>query len=278
VPKGYLKGEAPGPSTVVHTRIEINNIRDIDDKKMRITLEYYHDMRWIDNRIRTKFPTLKNVSVLNNNLIGVIWKPDLWIRNLYEHDIHSILEPTGGLTIGKNCGRTKEDVPPYIVPTCIEEEVKHGTYINYNLEALATIYCNFNFENYPMDTQKCDFSMNGAYPETGVVEFKLKGGLFGTTNENTNTDDFEIVVSFQNDTSSPVRGLIKMKRCILPYIIKYYLPCIAIIIVSLISFLISIDSLPARVALLVTQFLTLTNILIAQQVCVLILYFILISL
>ena len=66
-----------------------------------------------------------------------------------------------------------------------------------------------------MDTQSCEFSMNGAYPETGVVDFKLKGGQFGTSNENTNTDDFEIVVSFQNDTSSPVRGLIKMKRCIL---------------------------------------------------------------
>ena len=123
-----------------------------------------------------------------------------------------------------------------------------------------------------MDTQFCDFSMNGAYPEEGVVEFKLKLGQFGETNQNSNTDDFEIDVSFQNNTkfnnSTPVRGLIKMKRCILPYIIKYYLPCIAIIIVSLISFLISIDSLPARVALLVTQFLTLTNILIAQQVCV----------
>jgi hypothetical protein len=265
VPKGYLKGEAPKPNTVVHSRIEINNIRDIDDKKMRISLEYYHDMRWIDNRIKTKFPSLTNVSVLNNNLISIIWKPDLWIKNLYEHDIHSVLEPTGGLTIGKNCGRPKEKFQP--IPTCIEEEVKHGTSINYNLEALATIYCNFNFENYPMDTQLCDFSMDGAYPLQGVVEFKLKLGQFGKTNQNTNTDEFEIDVSFHNDTY-PVRGLIKMKRCLLPYIIKYYLPCIAIIIVSLISFLISIDSLPARVALLVTQFLTLTNILIAQQVCV----------
>ena len=36
--------------------------------------------------------------------------------------------------------------------------------------------------------------------------------------------------------------------------------------VSFIGFIISMDSIPARVALLVTQFLTQTNILIAQQV------------
>merc|ERR1712088_1027336 len=37
------------------------------------------------------------------------------------------------------------------------------------------------------------------------------------------------------------------------------------VLVSFISFLLSLNSIPARVALLVTLFLTLTNILIAQQ-------------
>ena len=120
-----------------------------------------------------------------------------------------------------------------------------------------------------MDTQYCDFELDGAYPERGIVYFNLKGGQFGVNRGNRNTDKFEIDVSFQNQTEfrTGIKSTIKMKRCLLPFIIKYYLPCIAIIIVSLISFLISIDSLPARVALLVTQFLTLTNILIAQQVC-----------
>ena len=80
VPNGYLKGEAPGPNTIVDTHIEINNIREVDDKKMRITLDYYQDMKWIDNRIKTKFCTYTMVSVLNNNLISNIWKPDLCVR------------------------------------------------------------------------------------------------------------------------------------------------------------------------------------------------------
>ena len=259
VPEGYHKGEAPGKNTIVYTYIEINNLRAVNDKQMSISLDYYQDMRWVDNRIKTKFATVKDISVLNNNLIDHIWMPDLWIRNLYAHELHSVLQPTGGLTIGTNCGRLDK---------CIEEEETHGTLIRYNLEALATIYCNFDFINYPMDTQNCDLHMDGAYPEHGVVQFILKHGQFGETHKNTNTDDFEIDINFLDKTIMKTGVLcnIKMKRCLLPFVIKYYLPCIAIIIVSLISFLISIDSLPARVALLVTQFLTLTNILIAQQV------------
>ena len=263
LPKGYLKGEVPAYNTTVFTYIEINNIRQVDDKEMRVTLDFYLDMTWKDNRIRVKFPPNgPDVSVLNNHLISNIWKPDLWIKNLYAFEIHEVLEPTGGLTIRETQCQSED---------CSRKGPKRNSIIRYNLEALATIYCNFNFLKYPMDTQYCDFELDGAYPERGIVYFNLKGGQFGVNRGNRNTDKFEIDVSFQNQTEfrTGIKSTIKMKRCLLPFIIKYYLPCIAIIVVSLISFLISIDSLPARVALLVTQFLTLTNILIAQQVGIL---------
>ena len=120
-----------------------------------------------------------------------------------------------------------------------------------------------------MDTQTCDFVMSSAYPFANVVEFKLaQPGLFGTTFNNSNTDDFVLDITF-NDILNGFSGIscvLKMERCLLPYIMKYYLPCVAMVIVSFISFLLALNSVPARVALLVTLFLTLTNILIAQQV------------
>ena len=57
-----------------------------------------------------------------------------------------------------------------------------------------------------------------------------------------------------------------MSRRLQPFIMECYLPCIAIVIVSHISFILPLDAIPGRVALLVTQFLTLTNICIHQQV------------
>ena len=122
-----------------------------------------------------------------------------------------------------------------------------------------------------MDTQYCNFVMDGSYPYRDIIELRFEVGHFGYTNKNANIDEFDIEISFDdNSNQTGMHSRIKMKRHLLPFIIKYYLPCIAIITVSLINFLISIYSIPARVALLVTQFLTLTNILIAQQVNILI--------
>ena len=251
IPRGYIKGEAPKSPTIVNTKIEINNIREVNDKKMRITIDFYQELSWRDNRITTILSS-NGSSVLNNNLINRIWKPDLWIKNLFDFKLRGVLEPTGGFTIKDQ--------------TFNEER---NTLINYNMEAQATIYCNFNFLKYPMDTQFCEFIIDAAYPQTNVVRVIFELGLFGVTNNNFNLDDFAINVTFKNETGQTgINSIIKLERQVLPFIIRYYLPCIAIITVSLMNFLISVDSIPARTALLVTQFLTLTNILIAQQVSV----------
>ena len=144
-----------------------------------------------------------------------------------------------------------------------------NTKVIYNLEAQATIYCNFQFFYYPMDYQTCDFMMDGAYPRQGIVNFLFHVGYFAVTNKNAILDDFEINVTFNDGTNQTgIHGVITLGRSIFPYVIKYYLPCIAIIAMSALSFVMSKESeaIVGRVALLVTQFLTLTNILIAQQV------------
>ena len=259
IPKGYIKEEVPEVPTVVNTKIEINNIREVNDKKMQITLDFYQEMSWIDNRINTRF--LRNgVAVLNNNFIDKIWKPDLWINNLFDFRLLSVLEPTGGLII------VNKDYCES-VNNCARNETEQNTLITYNMEAQATIYCNFHFVNYPMDIQYCEFLMDGSYPYPNIVDFSFELGLFGVTNKNSNIDDFKIEITFKDQGNrTGIHSIIKLERLMLPFIIKYYLPCIAIITVSLLSFLIPMTAIPARVALLVTQFLTLTNILIAQEV------------
>ena len=53
LPKRYLKGQVPKIPTRVASRLEISNIREVNDKKMRISLEIYQEMMWIDNRVKT---------------------------------------------------------------------------------------------------------------------------------------------------------------------------------------------------------------------------------
>ena len=258
IPSSYLEGEVPEKPTVVTTRVEINNIREVNDKKMRITLDFYQELLWVDNRIKTNLQA-DEVSVLNSKMINKLWKPDLWIKNLFDFKLHGLLEPTSGLLIAmKEYCRSLN---------CTKEEMIRNLIVTYNMEAQASIYCNFFFVNYPMDTQNCEFVMDGSYPYPNILELSLELGLFGETNHHSNTDDFVIEITFDyNQNRSGIYSSIKLERRILPFIIRYYLPCFAIVMVSFIGFIISMDSIPARVALLVTQFLTQTNILIAQQV------------
>ena len=59
---------------------------------------------------------------------------------------------------------------------------------------------------------------------------------------------------------------ITMTRRIEPYVMKYYIPSVAVVLVSEVGFVIPLSAIPGRVALLVTQFLTLVNLFIYQMV------------
>ena len=59
---------------------------------------------------------------------------------------------------------------------------------------------------------------------------------------------------------------IRMRRNYNPYVFQYYMPAAAIVIISQISFIIPPSSIPGRVGLVATQFLTLTNIFISEMV------------
>ena len=70
----------------------------------------------------------------------------------------------------------------------------------------------------------------------------------------------------RNHGNNTVGISIKMSRMVNSFILKYYIPCIAIALVSEVSFVIPVTAIPGRVALLVTQFLTLINLFIYQMV------------
>ena len=234
---------------------------------MTVTFEFYQQLTWVDDRI------LLNLSVEETKLGGVpltsyqlqyIWTPGLQIQSLVDFKLRSVFEPSIGLFIHK---KTRCE----LTPGCnITESTDNETFsaVTYNFEARATVFCNFDYFRYPMDTQTCDFVMSSAYPFPDIVIFKLAESQFGATFNNSNTDDFILEITF-NDIVNGFSGIscvLKLQRVLLPYIMKYYLPCIAMIIVSFIGFLLSLSEIPARVALFVTLFLTLTNFLIAQQV------------
>ena len=270
LPAGYNLGEVPIIPSIVHTIFEINNIREIDDKKMTVTFEFYQQLTWIDDRIildLSKEESKLGGVPLTSNQLHHIWTPGLWIQSLFDFKLRSVFEPSIGLFLHKNteCELSKCNSSD-VQNNSTDNDIK--TAVTFNFEARATVFCNFNYFRYPMDSQTCDFIMSSAYPFPDIVIFKLEESHFGSTFNSSNTDDFILGITFKDIVNgfSGISCVLRLERCLLPYIMKYYLPCVAMVIVSFISFLLSLNSIPARVALLVTLFLTLTNILIAQQV------------
>ena len=69
---------------------------------MTVTIEFYQEMTWIDNRIQTNFSEdiiqLGGVPLTSNQLKR-IWTPPLWIQNLFDIQLRSIFEPSIGLYV-----------------------------------------------------------------------------------------------------------------------------------------------------------------------------------
>ena len=256
IPSEYRKGELPNIPMEINTALEVNNIREINDKKMTVSLEFHPQLVWEDNRIVTNFSSeeKKSGKVLSNVYLDYIWKPDLLIENLCEFKLHSILEHMSGLALGNGLALGLRD----------------ETVVWYEFSAKAVIYCNFDFLHYPMDEQKCNFTIGTTYPAERVIIFKFHTSEFNFQDaKRQNTDEFNLFIqNFNGDINNNTKFgfTIKMRRRLQHFVMECYLPCIAIVVVSHISFIVPLDAIPGRVVLLVTQFLTLTNICIHQQV------------
>ena len=135
----------------------------------------------------------------------------------------------------------------------------------------ATLFCEFQFSSFPLDTQVCNF-VQSVGPEGVCLLFSPKK----LDKWNHETNGYQVTVrqrggsithniDFQNGTCRCGFN-VTLTRMIQPYLFQYYFPSIAIVVVSQISFIIPLSAIPGRIGLIVTQFLTLTNIFIHQMV------------
>ena len=148
----------------------------------------------------------------------------------------------------------------------------NATLIRAYMQWHATVSCNFDFSNYPLDDQNCNFRMvlydvnvtfydrlmDASFPAQKYTEmqgFKITKTLADT-----------LYLEFDSFPYSEFGFDLKIKRIIKPYVMQYYAPSFAIVMVSGLSFVVPMSATPGRIGLVVTQFLTLTTIFIHQKV------------
>ena len=243
--------------TNVDVQFEKFQVAHVYDRDNRIQLVLYQYMEWEDQAINFYHYSEK----LSPATVNKIWHPELDIFTLDLGEWKSLNAPN----IYKSVGIIRE---AYLRNRSSE---KNTSIIWAYKHWKADISCEFNLRSYPMDTQNCRFEQT-TFWSTLLLH---QGDNMGIWKYNRN--GFYITISytgalvqfdepFQDITNNTFGFDITLERMVQPFLYQYYLPCMAIVLVSQISFIIPLTSIPGRVALVVTQFLTLTNIFIHQTV------------
>ena len=278
----YDRAIPPGPNrTLILSTIEGQRIRDIDAQKKTLTIDFSLKMRWWDYRIKTNFSTQKeelNEIPIDNRWINEIWMPNVYVYNLsnYKAFKDSMLWRSFLLVQNKQARK----IPLHVAKILSNGYMKNLTDDNLHshsqgdvemtLEATATIYCTFDLPRYPFDKQQCKFRLGSRSSDTVFT-------LEDPTNHyhqmvSYQASNFFTSTTFVNDTNGAIGVDITMSRDIQSFVLKYYVTCIAIVILSNFSFVFPLTDKSGRVGLLVTLFLTLTNLFIYQMVSTLTLY------
>ena len=282
LPFGYYKASSPkeeGKQKVrINSSLVLRHVREINVIERYMTVDISLSLYWMDNRITKKFSneTMNKVGrhsytlVLPIETLDHIWSPDLYIFDMKEFESYKVVSSVNSLSILYNYywSPSKEFM----------EYTKNNTILQYYVDARVKVYCfNFDFKSFPFEENNCTFLLGTSMYRTDFIwggdddwRYSLANGNIANGYKITN-------VSWINQKPRHVNkdyfGMgyaigftVNMKRKVSPYVIQYYIPCASIVMLSQISFIVPVTSIPGRVALLVTEFLTLTNIFIYQQV------------
>ena len=263
----YQSNESPENTddgeTFVDIEFEKIKVLEVNERNNKITFLLSQYMEWDDPRIKANFSAMPNgYTKLSTKNMKEIWHPDIDMFTVNINDWASLYAPRLFQMVG--VGECPE------LRTCdfTQDTTSFYAYKDWRV----TVFCEFDFSSFPLDTQRCEFLQTTT---SDTLYFRLNHPTIDN-NKTKRAHGFEINITYSgtfinyNDTTqngTQTFGFnITLERMIQPYLYQYYFPCIAIVVVSQISFVIPLSAIPGRVALVVTQFLTLTNLFIHQMV------------
>jgi hypothetical protein len=254
----------------IHVSFLHQEVLNVEEKQKRLKMDVRIGLWWRDDRIMTNSSLLNTTSWIFPIAPGITfawyekksWYNKIWYPQAinFEHVFEFKLKQWPATILHVSSG---ELMTEHFLNT-------NSTLIFVYKEYLLDLACDFNFTAFPMDIQFCQFQLTNKYFRD--MQLKLFSLLEKHEPERYIKDGFDITLTYvaddgMNDKSISYVGIkLDMRRLIHPYLYQYYVPCIAIVCVSQASFIIPPSSVPGRLGLVATQFLTLTNIFIHSNV------------
>ena len=253
---------------------EIRNfkVEEMNELKKQLTVHLRVRGTWIDSRITANFSgTDNNIILLEKKFHPLLWTP---YKNIFIDFMIS----------RKN---TYHDTNIRFFKMCPSESWVFGRYppntliLSAEIDQRVVISCSKSIEymNFPYDSNQCKFVVRSEYANAtlGFITQNAREKFFRPQE----LSGFRVLNSkIIQPTLESTRGNefqytrfgveIRLERIFEIYIYEYYLPCLLIVLASNLSFIIPLSALPARVGLVVTLFLTLTNMFIYEKVYIMI--------
>lgn len=271
IDKDYDTNVTPNGKSLTWVSYEIQRfyVEDIDELKRKLILQIIMKATWIDSRVITNFSKTNRKIILlptiNAKNPSPLWMPFENLIIPHSRTRKNINDPIKVMNLklksydSWHLGR----FPPNTV--LISATIKW--------RIIMECWPLFKYSDFPHDTNYCKFILRSNHINATIADrnkigkkikvhhslsgFKLSKSFIPTTVRNTSEHEFEYSRCGINIT---------FERRLEKYVYEYYLPCILIVLASILSFIIPLSALPARVGLVVTLFLTLINIFIHQRV------------
>ncbi|XP_043845480.1 LOW QUALITY PROTEIN: gamma-aminobutyric acid receptor subunit pi [Dromiciops gliroides] len=243
----FLRPNFGGEPVQIALTLDIASISSISESNMDYTATIYLRQRWMDQRL--VFEGNKSFT-LDARLVEFLWVPDTYIVESKRSFLHEV-------TVGNRLIRL----------------FSNGTVL-YALRITTTVACNMDLSKYPMDTQTCKLQLESWGYDGSDVEFSwLRGNdsVRGLENlrlaQYTVQRYFTLTTKSQQETGNYTRLILQfeLRRNVLYFILETYVPSTFLVILSWVSFWISLDSVPARTCIGVTTVLSMTTLMIGSR-------------
>ena len=266
--KQYQVHDPPEKNKTTQVGVVFNDKRliDVNVKDSTVTFDVKIFTFWDDKRIKYKLDRNKDILLPDITKEHVtIWHPfiSFVIKGLKE--LRFIFDPI----IAKELRLVSAaKVNDFMKKKMIEPGEMRVLAI---FKWIVQVSCNMEFSKYPFDRNTCPILITAENinvslfsppkpPNLDKDQMTAKGFILETDNVTT------IAYNPLYGRTTPFGFRVSLTRQLEPYIYQYYIPCAVIVFTSFFSFIISFTSIPARVSLIVTLFLTLTNMFLQEMV------------
>ncbi|XP_069055437.1 gamma-aminobutyric acid receptor subunit pi [Pleurodeles waltl] len=244
----YLRPNFDGKPVVVKVSLAVASIDAISEANMDYTATIFLRQRWTDERL--VFEGNKSFS-LDARLVQLLWVPDTYIVDSKKSFLHDITVENRLIRLFAN-----------------------GTVL-YAIRITTTVSCKMDLAKYPMDKQTCQLQLESwGYTMDDLAYSWLRGNDSVSGMDSLRLSQYTVeryynlITTGRYETAGEYPRLVlcfELRRNILYFILETYIPSTLLVVLSWVSFWLSMASVPARTCIGVTTVLSMTTLMMGSR-------------